>query len=169
MTDAKLWDGFLTGDKQTLDVLLDRHRDQVTKIAGSDRALPLIKEFFLHAARLMTGEKPFVYWLYLVSRRESRFLKTGYLGWDALFETRESASPPCLLSFADEMNRQSNALTDSQMQSLAIKFEDGLWFEERAAHFESIYPSKGSFRMPTTDWLEEWRAFRSTESASTSK
>jgi hypothetical protein len=166
MNDVQAWIEFLEGNASALEILVERHAFRVERLAGATSPpLRLIKDFFKTAKAYLQKEPSFLHWLFLIARREIRFLKTGYLGWDGLFESKpepvRDSTSDLGSTFKSVMKRQMNSLTDDQLAVLKMKFEDGLWFEETAVQMETIFPNKGQFQPTDPNWLEDWQVFQS--------
>lgn len=162
MMDQELFARFLRGEESTLDDLLKRHLfrlERLVKDRGADGAelLRKISTSLIEHRRQLQPAPDFLHWLFLFTLRELRFNQTGYAGFDGLFETPEEEFHPSR-NFAHELNRFLEWMTDEKMEHYRMRFEDGLVFEEMAAHLQKMKPGS-AHPTPWPSWLEDWKKF----------
>jgi hypothetical protein len=105
----------------------------------------------------MSPAPSFLHWLFLFSLKALREQRTGYTGFDGLFETPPEEFKPTQ-SFSAELNKYLEWMTDDKMEHYRMRFEDGLVFEEMAAHLQKKVPAQGE-ATPWQKWLEDWKEF----------
>lgn len=158
--DTTLFAQFLAGDLTALDRLLHAHRfriDRLTKAPGNDELIKNIANALTERRNSISPAPDFLHWLYLFTLRELRMAQTGYSGFDGIFETPEEEFRPSQ-SFAQELNQFLEWMTDDKMEHYRMRFEDGLVFEEMAAHLQKSPPTSGQ-PTPWPNWLEDWKTF----------
>jgi|GEM_PF-2574693 len=160
LMDSSLFSQFLDGDLAALDRLLTTHRFRIARLTNSSNTDELIKNIsrtLIERRTSITRAPDFMHWLYLFTLRELRLAQTGYSGFDGMFETPEEEFRPSQ-SFAQELNQFLEWMTDDKMEHYRMRFEDGLVFEEMAAHLQKTPPAAGR-PTPWPNWLEDWKIF----------
>lgn len=157
--DTNLFTQFLDADLTALDRLISQHAFRVARLTTSpvnDQLIQAVRKSMAENRTLISRVPGFLHWFYLFLLRELRMQQTGYAGFDGLFETPEEEFRPSQ-SFTQELNRFLEWMTDDKMEHYRMRFEDGLVFEEMAAHLQKS-PATGQ-PTPWPNWLEDWKNF----------
>jgi RNA polymerase sigma factor (sigma-70 family) len=150
MTDEELMHSYVNGDISAFQTLYQRYKGRVygylySRLNNSDEAEEVFQEIFakFHGHRFeYEDDIPFIAWLFtivknaLIDHIRKRGTYKKYLQLDSDYVDNATDNSVTSLPIADAISELSS-LSTTQRQVLEMRFNEGLSFEDIAAHIKT--------------------------------